>query len=63
MSSLTDTLKGNWNVIKGNLKQEFGDLTDDDLAYQEGQEDELLGRIQSKIGKTKHEIKEFIDNI
>lgn len=61
MSSFTDKLKGNWNVIKGSLKQEYAELTDDDLSYQEGQEDELLGRIQKKIGKTKDEVKEFID--
>lgn len=61
MSSFTDKLKGNWNVIKGSLKQEYAELTEDDLQYQEGQEDELLGRIQKKIGKTKDEVKEFID--
>jgi len=49
-------LKGNWNEIKGNLKQTYGDLTEDDLTYVEGKEDELLGRIQKKIGKSKEEI-------
>ena len=46
MNSTTNKIKGNWNVIKGKLKQEYGDLTDDDLTYVEGKEDELLGRIQ-----------------
>lgn len=63
MSATTDKMKGNWNLIKGKLKQEYGDLTDDDLAYTEGQEDEILGRIQKKTGKTKQEIKDFIDKL
>ncbi len=63
MSATTDKLKGNWNQVKGKLKQSYGNLTDDDLAYQEGKEDELLGKIQEKTGKTKDEIERFIDNI
>jgi len=63
MSATTDKMKGNWNLIKGKLKREYGDLTDDDLAYTEGQEDEILGRIQKKTGKTKQEIKDFIDKL
>lgn len=63
MSSLSDKLKGNWNMVKGSLKQEYAELTDDDLQYSEGQEDELLGRIQKKIGKTKEEVKDFIDKL
>ena len=43
MSAFTDQIKGNWNVIKGKLKQEYGELTDNDLTYTEGKEDELLG--------------------
>ncbi len=63
MSAITDKLKGNWNLVKGKLKQEYGELTDDDLTLVEGQEDELIGRIQKKTGKTKEEVKKFIDNI
>ncbi len=63
MSALGDKLKGNWNVMKGKVKQQYGELTDDDLAYTEGQEDELLGRIQKKTGKTKEEVKTFFDNL
>jgi len=59
MSELQDKLKGNWNIIKGKMKQEFAELTDDDLHYEEGQEEELLGRLQVKLGKTKEEIKAF----
>ena len=63
MGAVQDKLKGNWNIIKGKLKQEYGELTDDDLQYTEGQEDELLGRIQKKTGKTKQEVKDYIDSI
>ncbi|HMQ47218.1 MAG TPA: CsbD family protein [Saprospiraceae bacterium] len=63
MSALTDKIRGNWNEIKGKLKAEYGDLTDDDLMYKEGQEDQLLGKIQQKVGKTKEELKAFIDKL
>ncbi|PVX51082.1 uncharacterized protein YjbJ (UPF0337 family) [Balneicella halophila] len=53
-------LKGNWNVIKGKLKQQYADLTDDDLTYIEGKEDELFGRLQKKTGKAKEELIEEI---
>ncbi len=49
-------IKGNWNVLKGNLKQKYADLTDDDLKYAEGKEEELVGRIQKKTGKTRDEV-------
>lgn len=53
-----DTLqiKGKWNEIKGRLKQQYADLTDDDLLYQEGEEDRLIGKIQQKLGKTRDEV-------
>ncbi len=54
------TLKGTWNEAKGKLKQKYSELTDDDLAFSEGKEDELLGRLQQKLGKTKDEIKKEI---
>jgi uncharacterized protein YjbJ (UPF0337 family) len=63
MGAEGDKFKGNWNQIKGKLKQEYGQLTDDDLSYQEGKEDELYGRLQEKLGKSKDEVKRFIDNI
>jgi len=53
-------LKGNWNEVKGKLKQKYGQLTDDDLSFAEGKEDELIGRIEKKVGKTKDEIKKEI---
>ncbi len=54
-------LKGNWNVVKGKLKQAYGDLTDDDLAYSEGKEDELVGRIQKRIGTTAADVRRLLD--
>lgn len=63
MDALKDKIKGNWNQIKGKLRQEYAILNDNDLAYEVGQEEELLGKIQEKTGKTKEEIKEFIDKI
>ncbi len=63
MSANTDKLKGNWNVIKGKLKQEYGELTDDDLKMEEVKEDEVLGKIQKKTGKAKSEITSFIDSL
>jgi uncharacterized protein YjbJ (UPF0337 family) len=49
-------VKGNWNEIKGKLKQKYSDLTDDDVALAEGKEDELFGRLQKKLGKTKEQL-------
>ena len=54
-------LKGNWNVIKGTLKQQFATLTDNDLLFDDGSEDELFGRLQLKLGKTKQEIIDLIE--
>jgi uncharacterized protein YjbJ (UPF0337 family) len=55
-------LKGNWNVVKGKLKQAYGDLTDDDLAYTNGKEEELVGRIQKRIGKTASDVRQMINS-
>jgi uncharacterized protein YjbJ (UPF0337 family) len=56
-------LKGNWNEIKGKLKQKYAQLTDDDLTFAEGKEDELLGRLQQRLGKTKEEIRREIEKV
>ena len=56
-------LKGNWNEIKGKLKQKYADLTDDDLTFAEGKDDELLGRLQKKLGRTKEEIRTEIGDL
>ncbi|MGO3181480.1 MAG: CsbD family protein [Aequorivita sp.] len=63
MSAFSDKFKGNWNIAKGKIKQQWGDLTDDDLDYQEGKEDELIGRIQKKTGQNKEQINKFFDNM
>jgi uncharacterized protein YjbJ (UPF0337 family) len=56
-------MKGNWNEMKGKLKQKYGELTDDDLRYEDGREDELIGRLQKKLGKSKDEVKKIIADI
>jgi uncharacterized protein YjbJ (UPF0337 family) len=56
-------LKGSWNEIKGKLKQKYGQLTDDDLKFAEGKDDELLGRLQQKLGKTKEELRKEIQSL
>ena len=56
-------LKGSWNELKGKLKQQFANLTDDYLAFAEGKEDELLGRLQKKLGKTKDEVRQMIEKL
>ena len=63
MESWKQKLNGNWNELKGKAKQQYADLTDDDLLYAEGKEDELLGRLQKKIGKSKDEVKDWIDKL
>lgn len=62
MKNLTE-LKGNWNEKKGKLKQQFAMLTDDDLLLIDGKEDELIGRLQTKLGKTKEDIQKMIADI
>lgn len=57
----TTELKGQWNVIKGQLKKHYAELTDDDLIFEEGTQDELVGRLQVKLGKTKQEIHDTIE--
>jgi len=63
MSTFEDKLKGNWNQAKGILKQKWADLTDDDLLYEEGKEDELIGKIQKRTGQTKEQINSFIEGL
>lgn len=63
MSAMEDKFKGNWNQMKGSLKQKWAELTDDDLLYVEGKEDELMGRIQKKTGETKENISQFFDKM
>ncbi|MDB5224298.1 MAG: CsbD family protein [Chitinophagaceae bacterium] len=63
MESWKLKLKGDWNQTKGKIKQAYGDLSDDDLKYEEGKDDELVGRLQKKIGKTKDEVIKWIEDL
>jgi len=65
MEDMMDRLriKGNWNELKGRIKQKWGDLTDDDLMYEEGKDDELIGKIQKKTGRTQEEIIDYINSL
>jgi uncharacterized protein YjbJ (UPF0337 family) len=56
-------LKGNWNEQKGKLKQKFALLTDNDLMFEEGKKDEMLGRLQIKLGKTKEQMQAIIASL
>lgn len=62
MKNLTQ-LQGNWNETKGKLKQQYAMLTDNDLLLIEGKQDELLGRLQTKLGKTKEELHKIISEL
>lgn len=55
--------KGEWNELKGKLKQKYAQLTDDDLMYVKGKEDELLRRLQKKLGKKQDEIRKLIADL
>jgi uncharacterized protein YjbJ (UPF0337 family) len=59
----TTEIKGNWNEQKGKLKQQFATLTDNDLMFEEGKKDEMLGRLQIKLGKTKEELHKMIEGL
>jgi len=56
-------LKGKWNEIKGKVKQAYADLTDNDLMYEEGKDDELLGRLQQKTGKGRDELVKWLKEL
>ena len=58
----TTELKGNWNELKGKLKEKYATLTDDDLLMVEGKQDELFGRLQTKLGQTKAEWDKMISS-
>lgn len=56
-------LKGNWNEQKGKLKQKFANLTDNDLMYAEGKKEEMMGKLQIKLGKTREELHKIISSL
>ena len=55
--------KGGWNEVKGKLKQKYAQLSDDDLTFAEGKDDELLGRLQQKLGKSKEDLRKEIESL
>jgi uncharacterized protein YjbJ (UPF0337 family) len=59
----TTELKGNWNEQKAKLKQKFAVLTDNDLMFEEGKKEEMLGKLQIKLGKTKEELHKIIGSL
>jgi len=56
-------LKGTWNELKGKVKQAYGDLTDDDLVRDEGKDDEMLGKLQQKTGKSRDELVDWLNSL
>lgn len=56
-------ISGNWEQLKGKLKQKYANLTDNDLLFVEGKEDETLGRIQKKLGKSREEVEKIISGL
>ena len=56
-------LKGKWNEIKGKVKQAYATLTDDDLTYEDGKDDELLGKLQQKTGKGRDELVKWLKEL
>lgn len=59
----TTILKGNWDEQKGKLKQKFAALTDNDLLFAEGKKDEMFGKLQIKLGKTKEDLYRIIEGL
>ena len=59
----TTEIKGNWDEQKGKLKQQFATLTDNDLLFAEGKKDEMMGKLQIKLGKTKEEMHKIISSL
>jgi uncharacterized protein YjbJ (UPF0337 family) len=59
----TSEVKGNWKELKGKLKQKFAVLTDNDLMYEEGKKEEMIGNLQIKLGKTKEELHNIFDTL
>ncbi len=63
MESWKLKLQGDWNEAKGKIKKAYADLTDDDLKREDGKDDELVGRLQQKLGKTKDEVVSWIEKL
>ena len=57
------SVRGAWNEVKGKLKQKYANLTDDDLTFTEGKEDEMLGRLQKRTGRSKEQLRKEIEQL
>ena len=55
--------RGNWSEMKGKMRQQYADLTDDDMEYAEGKQEEWYGKIAKKIGRTVDDVKNMISNL
>ena len=62
MEMNTQTLKGEWNQLKGSVKQKWAELTDDDLTHIEGSRDKLVGRLQERSGRAKEEVEREVND-
>ena len=62
MEMNSETLKGEWNQLKGSVKQKWAELTDDDLTHIDGSRDKLVGRLQERSGRTKEEVEREVDD-
>jgi uncharacterized protein YjbJ (UPF0337 family) len=56
-------IKGSWNELKGKMKKAYGNLTDDDLVREEGKDDEMLGKLQKKTGRSRDELVKWINSL
>lgn len=59
----TDMIEGKWTELKGHLREAYGDLTDDELEAMKGDREQLEGRLQQRLGKSKQEVRETVDRI
>ena len=59
----TQVLQGQWNQVRGQLKKKWGQLTDDDLKFANGNLDQLVGKIQHKTGEAREAIESFLDEL
>lgn len=59
----TTSLNGAWEVQKGKLKQKFAKLTDNDLLFIDGKKEEMMGKLQTKLGKSKEELRTILENL
>jgi len=59
----TQEIRGQWNTLKGQVKEKWGQLTDDDLRMAEGNVDQLIGRIQQRTGEARKNIEQYLDEL